>query len=165
MPPSWPHPLTSSPSPWCEHASRFLVIGEGDRGFACGRCSIRSGTPTTSAMTCASSRTVHETSAPMLNTSPYARSTSGAIAMTGATSSTLRKRAALQPGSEDRHRFTGHRLVHEDADDVAITVGAVLPLAVHIVRPEYDEWQTEHSARRHQVELDCVLGDAIRILG
>ena len=77
----------------------------------------------------------------------------------------VRERPRLQAVAEDRHRLTGHHLVHEDPDHVPVRVGEVLQLAVDVVRPEDRVVEAEHPLRSGKVELDGVLRDAVRILG
>ena len=45
----------------------------------------------------------------------------------------VRERAGLRTVTEDRAGFAAHDLVEEDRDDVAISVGVVLTLPIHVV--------------------------------
>eukprot|EP00964_Phaeocystis_antarctica_P127675 scaffold91375_cov60-Phaeocystis_antarctica.AAC.3 len=76
----------------------------------------------------------------------------------------VREAARLLAVAEDGEGLGAQHLVHEDAHRVAKLVGDVLPRAVDVVRSEDGEGQPEHPARRAQVQLEGVLGDAVRVL-
>ena len=104
-------------------------------------------------------------SAPTLNISLAAAGTSIAARDQRRDVVDVRERARLRAVAEDRHRLVLHDLVHEDPDHVAVAVADVLVLAVDVVRTEDRVVEPEHLVRGAQVELDRVLGDAVRVLG
>ena len=122
-------------------------------------------TPNAAATSSASSPTVVGSSAPTLNTSPRLAGTSTQRGNQRRNVVDVRERALLRAVAEDRHRLSLHHLVHEDADDVPVTVADVLVLAVDVVRTEDRVLEPEHLVRGAQVELDRVLRDAVRVLG
>ncbi len=73
--------------------------------------------------------------------------------------------ALLLAVAENGHRLAFKKLIHEDADDVAIAVGDVLPLAVDVVGAEDRISKAEHVVGTLEVLLDGQFRDAIRIFG
>ena len=73
--------------------------------------------------------------------------------------------ALLFAVAEDGHWLAFEKLVHEDADDVAIAVGDVLALAVDVVRAEDRVSKVEHVVGALEVLFDGEFGNAVRIFG
>src|SRR3954468_13806173 len=74
------------------------------------------------------------------------------------------KGALLLSVAEDSHGLAFEELVHEDANDVAVTIGDVLQFAINVVRTEDDVIQPEHVVRYFEFLLDRKFSDAIGIL-
>ena len=70
------------------------------------------------------------------------------------------KRPGLVSVAEDRDWLAAKDPVHEDADDVAIAIADVLPLAVHVVRSDDHERHVEGVAAGPQILLDGGLGES-----
>ena len=123
----------------------------------------RAGTPIAAATCSASVLSGHGSSAPMLNTSFHAPRLFNRRRHHRRHVVDVAERARLRAVAEDRHRLALQDLIHEDADDVAVAVADVLPLAVDVVRPEDDVVEPEHRAAGGELLLDGVLGDAVRV--
>jgi len=65
----------------------------------------------------------------------------------------MRESALLLAITEDGHCLAFHKLIHEDADDVAVAVTNVLALAVNVVWAENNILQAEHFMRDAQLLL------------
>ena len=57
----------------------------------------------------------------------------------------VREGSGLQPIAENRHRLSMQHLVHEDTNDIAVSICDVLALAIDIMGAKNDVGQTKHS--------------------
>src|ERR1700722_7959413 len=72
--------------------------------------------------------------------------------------------ALLLAVTEDSHCLAFHELVHEDADNVAVTVTNILALTINIVWAKNHIVEAKHFVRNLQLSFDRELGDAIGVL-
>src|ERR1700682_5742068 len=76
----------------------------------------------------------------------------------------VRERSHLRSIPENRHRLATQNLIHEDSHYIAVAITNVLPLPIHVVRPENNVVQPEHLSRHLEFLLDSQLRDPIGIL-
>src|SRR5947207_2332245 len=75
----------------------------------------------------------------------------------------VRKGALLLAISEYSHRFTAQQLIHENPDNIPITIANVLSLAVNVMGAEDNVWKTKHFVRHFEVAFYRELRDAVGI--
>jgi len=77
----------------------------------------------------------------------------------------IAERTSLRRAAEDRHSLATHQLVHEDSDDVAVTVTNVLSFSIDITWTKDYVIQLELRVRGPQVQLDRVFGNSVWVFG